>query len=172
VHSHSIAWSLAAFALVGFTFGAQNVSAADLRVACPAKDLTAGTSTPLPDPWWSTDQSGRLSRVEVLRMGRGQILVCHYDLNGIEWSVQRRPPDKAPFCTTSGLAFTCSRRQASAGSEDLCRLRPDPGPCKASYRRYYYDAGARQCRSFTWGGCDGTVPFDSQRACESTCLSR
>jgi hypothetical protein len=35
--------------------------------------------------------------------------------------------------------------------------------------RYYFDNKEGKCKEFLWGGCDGTVPFDSLDVCESTC---
>lgn len=46
-----------------------------------------------------------------------------------------------------------------------CDLKPDPGPCFAAFRRYYYDKEAQECKEFIWGGCDGTVPFDTMEEC-------
>ena len=40
---------------------------------------------------------------------------------------------------------------------DRCNLQPDPGPCRALFTKYYYDKEAKQCKSFTYGGCDGMV---------------
>jgi hypothetical protein len=51
-----------------------------------------------------------------------------------------------------------------------CRVKPDPGPCKARFERYYYDEERRACRPFFWGGCEGAVPFETAQACEQACL--
>lgn len=50
-----------------------------------------------------------------------------------------------------------------------CRLKPDPGPCKAAIEKYYYDPVDKECKPFTWGGCHGIVPFDFIEECQ-TCL--
>jgi len=48
-----------------------------------------------------------------------------------------------------------------------CALEPDPGNCKASFPRYYYDRVEKMCKEFIWGGCGGTVPFDSINECKA-----
>ena len=52
-----------------------------------------------------------------------------------------------------------------------CRMKPDPGPCMALFHAGYYDEIAGACRSFTYGGCGGTVPFETQDACKRICES-
>ncbi|MFB3819446.1 MAG: BPTI/Kunitz domain-containing protein, partial [Candidatus Methylomirabilales bacterium] len=51
-----------------------------------------------------------------------------------------------------------------------CGMKPDPGPCKARFERYYFDEKSRACRPFFWGGCEGAVPFETAEACEQACL--
>ncbi len=46
-----------------------------------------------------------------------------------------------------------------------CDLEPAPGPCFAAFRRYYYDREEQKCKEFIWGGCNGTVPFETMEAC-------
>ena len=53
-----------------------------------------------------------------------------------------------------------------------CARRPDPGPCKANDERYFYDQSFGRCRSFSWGGCDGVVPFQTLRDCIAACEGR
>lgn len=55
------------------------------------------------------------------------------------------------------------------GGPPECELEPDPGDCDANFTRYYYDAELGECMEFTWGGCEGVVPFDSWLACDATC---
>jgi len=50
-----------------------------------------------------------------------------------------------------------------------CRMKPDPGSCMALFRRGYYDGLAGTCRSFTYGGCGGSVPFETESACKRVC---
>ena len=46
-----------------------------------------------------------------------------------------------------------------------CDLEPDSGPCFAAFRRYYFDREEQECKEFIWGGCNGTVPFETLEAC-------
>ena len=48
-----------------------------------------------------------------------------------------------------------------------CDIEPDGGPCKASFSRYYFDKTEGKCLEFIWGGCDGSVPFETLEACEA-----
>ncbi|WP_089725467.1 BPTI/Kunitz domain-containing protein [Candidatus Thiosymbion oneisti] len=50
-----------------------------------------------------------------------------------------------------------------------CLDKPDPGPCKASVIRYFYDYRSDRCYGFRYGGCGGWVPFETLAACEETC---
>ncbi|XP_064464442.1 U-actitoxin-Avd3f-like isoform X2 [Ornithodoros turicata] len=36
-----------------------------------------------------------------------------------------------------------------------CTASPDPGPCKAHVRRYYFNATSGRCEEFIYGGCYG-----------------
>lgn len=50
-----------------------------------------------------------------------------------------------------------------------CGLVPDPGLCKAAIPKFYFDQFTQRCRDFIWGGCGGTVPFDTRKECRSVC---
>lgn len=47
-----------------------------------------------------------------------------------------------------------------------CQLEPDGGPCNAAFPRYYFDRETQECKEFIWGGCNGTVPFETMEACK------
>ena len=49
---------------------------------------------------------------------------------------------------------------------DKCNLEPDPGNCFAHIPKYYFDKEEGKCKEFIWGGCNGTVPFDTLEECE------
>lgn len=53
---------------------------------------------------------------------------------------------------------------------DRCKLRPDPGPCKGLFEKYYFDATKGSCEVFFYGGCGGVVPFETMEECESLCI--
>jgi len=50
-----------------------------------------------------------------------------------------------------------------------CSLIPDPGPCRASIPRYFFNQQIKQCEEFTWGGCFGVVPFETMQECIDCC---
>jgi hypothetical protein len=54
---------------------------------------------------------------------------------------------------------------------ERCGLKPERGPCKAMFDKYFFDAGTNKCKQFTYGGCDGVVPFETQEECEKACVS-
>lgn len=64
-----------------------------------------------------------------------------------------------------GCATKCYEMPAA------CDLTPDPGPCEALIPKYYYDKESGKCKEFDWGGCGGTVPFDSMEECKA-CLGK
>ena len=51
-------------------------------------------------------------------------------------------------------------------SIESCSLIPNPGPCFAAIEAFYFDQETQQCVSFTWGGCNGVVPFTTLEDCE------
>ena len=57
-----------------------------------------------------------------------------------------------------------------APADTRCTLRPEPGPCKGLFKKFYYDPARNVCRSFIYGGCQGVVPFAEQQECERTCV--
>lgn len=50
-------------------------------------------------------------------------------------------------------------------SNESCTLIPDPGPCFAAVEAFYFNTQIQQCSSFTWGGCNGVVPFTTIEDC-------
>ena len=50
-----------------------------------------------------------------------------------------------------------------------CLAKPDPGPCRARKKAFYYDYETDTCQQFIYGGCKGKVPFETLGACKSTC---
>ncbi|PXF48564.1 Isoinhibitor K [Gracilariopsis chorda] len=48
-----------------------------------------------------------------------------------------------------------------------CTWLPDPGPCRAFFRRYYYNNQTHTCQVFVHGGCDGRVPFRTSQQCQA-----
>ena len=52
---------------------------------------------------------------------------------------------------------------------DRCSLIPSPGPCEAAIEKFYFNAETGKCQAFYWGGCEGTVPFESLEECGQAC---
>lgn len=51
-----------------------------------------------------------------------------------------------------------------------CEQPPESGRCRASHTRWWFDERGGTCKAFIWGGCDGSVPFETLEACQSQCL--
>lgn len=54
-------------------------------------------------------------------------------------------------------------------SSKSCELLPDAGRCKAAFKKYYFDQATQSCQEFTWGGCGGTIPFETLEDCKHSC---
>ena len=69
------------------------------------------------------------------------------------------------------MLFYCGATNVNdALSGNPCLLILDSGPCRAMVEKYYFDADVETCLSFMWGGCKGTVPFDTLAECEEECM--
>ncbi len=76
--------------------------------------------------------------------------------------------------------FVCEYEDETTGSSGICRedtqldpscnLLPDAGPCKAAISKYYFDISRDSCTEFTWGGCEGIIPFETFETCEQICV--
>ncbi|CAK9304570.1 unnamed protein product [Gordionus sp. m RMFG-2023] len=65
-------------------------------------------------------------------------------------------------------SIACS--SASPPVEDICLLPKDVGPCKAAFKRWYYNSMKRKCLEFIYGGCKGNSNnFTSLKICKKTC---
>ncbi|KAM3608110.1 uncharacterized protein V6R79_019169 [Siganus canaliculatus] len=54
---------------------------------------------------------------------------------------------------------------------ELCALKNDAGPCRASLPRFFFNVDSGLCELFEYGGCGGNDNnFISQEACEETCV--
>lgn len=62
------------------------------------------------------------------------------------------------------LQYGCKK---DCSSNSNCNLEPDPGVCEAYFPKYYFDQEAQTCKEFIWGGCEGTVPFETLEDCEA-----
>ncbi|XP_072145614.1 uncharacterized protein [Dermacentor andersoni] len=54
---------------------------------------------------------------------------------------------------------------------DPCEQSAAPGPCRGSYKRFYYDRQDNQCKRFKYGGCQGNANnFASEEECSERCV--
>ncbi|XP_028274757.1 kunitz-type protease inhibitor 2 [Parambassis ranga] len=58
----------------------------------------------------------------------------------------------------------------TSGEKAHCLLTSDPGPCRAAFPMYYYNANAGTCQLFLYGGCRGNENrYESVEECMSSC---
>ncbi|MBL6644968.1 MAG: BPTI/Kunitz domain-containing protein [Flavobacteriales bacterium] len=62
-------------------------------------------------------------------------------------------------------AFLFAGPERVLAQDDPCTLLPDPGPCEAAIPAWYFDQEFGACTPFSWGGCAGTVPFETLEDC-------
>ena len=64
----------------------------------------------------------------------------------------------------SSLALSsCNKKDCN--NPDACSLEPDAGICEAYFPKFYYDTDSKTCKEFIWGGCNGTIPFETLEQC-------
>ncbi|BFZ15284.1 hypothetical protein BsWGS_18323 [Bradybaena similaris] len=52
-----------------------------------------------------------------------------------------------------------------------CSDKPEAGPCRASFKRYYFSKTTMECHTFVYGGCQGNENnFHTLRDCNLACL--
>lgn len=73
--------------------------------------------------------------------------------------------------TSSESSGPMESSSTSGEPDDPCMLVPDPGQCDAAFPRWYFDPATQRCTEFTWGGCDGVVPFEDATTCSLACES-
>ena len=83
--------------------------------------------------------------------------------NGYRYCVN---PETVPSLHERGWA---TKANLAGESSRMCYVEYDPGSCEAAIEKYYFDGGSGTCKSFTWGGCDGKVPFDTMGMCQGLC---
>jgi hypothetical protein len=55
-------------------------------------------------------------------------------------------------------------------SIDVCSQPLEPGPCRGSYPRFYYDGDLGECQQFLYSGCHGNRNrFSSASECANVC---
>ena len=66
------------------------------------------------------------------------------------------------------VQYGCKKEYAEKEhvKNNSCDLKPNSGNCYAYIPKYYFDKDECKCKEFTWGGCEGTVPFDTIEECK------
>lgn len=55
-------------------------------------------------------------------------------------------------------------------SAEKCLDKPDPGPCRAAFKSFYYNPDAGSCQEFFYGGCRGNKNrYESWAECMDNC---
>ena len=69
-----------------------------------------------------------------------------------------------------------SRRCGSGPGSDqrqVCQQEKQVGPCRGTFKRWYYDTNSKQCREFFFGGCRGNSNnFIKYEDCDKRCQQR
>jgi len=61
---------------------------------------------------------------------------------------------------------------AQPDQPDLCSMKMDMGPCRATIQRWYFSAENGICKEFTYGGCAGNDNnFVSETKCRERCIT-
>jgi len=106
-------WAVTKLALLIFALAAasgqrnkaQNANPND--IPCPVAEVRTDITTPLPKPWRTTPQKGKLQSVEIQVIGGEKTLVCRYWAYGTQVSVMRSFPEGVHDCKASGSKFEC-----------------------------------------------------------------
>jgi esterase len=67
------------------------------------------------------------------------------------------------------LGCAAAEPAGQPAAQARCEQPPDGGPCKAAIERFYFDRARGICRAFDWGGCAGSMPFETIEPCRQTC---
>lgn len=57
--------------------------------------------------------------------------------------------------------------------EEKCVVPSDSGPCRASFRMFFFEASSQSCQPFIYGGCRGNLNrYGSEEECMSVCSTK
>jgi hypothetical protein len=86
----------------------------------------------------------------------------------------RRPTAAKVLIAVLALAG-CSGGEESVRPDELpvaCVAKAQPGRCRGSIPKVYYDYRENRCKTFYWGGCGGFVPYQTMDECRQQCEGR
>ncbi|MCA9657861.1 MAG: BPTI/Kunitz domain-containing protein [Myxococcales bacterium] len=72
-----------------------------------------------------------------------------------------------PMTTDGSTTGTTGGTTTDGG--DACSLMYDIGPCDGAFPRYWFNPESSMCEEFSWGGCEGVVPFEDLKSCQDAC---
>lgn len=64
-----------------------------------------------------------------------------------------------------------NKQQNDKKLQERCNLKPEGGPCKGLFWKYYFNPKTGKCEEFVHGGCEGVVPFETKEECQKECTS-
>jgi hypothetical protein len=59
--------------------------------------------------------------------------------------------------------------QSSTKTDSRCSQKHSSGMCRGFFTKYYFDQESKECKKFVWGGCGGSVPFETLKECQKSC---
>lgn len=71
--------------------------------------------------------------------------------------------------TTSLVLSGCVFKLEQKNTQSNCGMKPETGQCRAAIKKYFFDQASLTCQEFTWGGCGGSVPFETLEDCQYSC---
>ncbi|ORX88747.1 hypothetical protein K493DRAFT_341091 [Basidiobolus meristosporus CBS 931.73] len=86
-----------------------------------------------------------------------------------------------PFRSVSDCQKTCAGEESKPepmpepepepkhDKPKVCYRKGETGPCRAAIPAWQFNMKTGKCEKFTYGGCDGFVPFRSVSDCQKTC---
>ncbi len=71
--------------------------------------------------------------------------------------------------TLTGCAGGIAKGATKADLPVSCVVTPVSGSCRGSQVGFYYDYRDDRCKPFSYGGCQGRVPFPTLQRCVEFC---
>nr|XP_022311783.1 eppin-like isoform X4 [Crassostrea virginica] len=96
---------------------------------------------------------------------------CRY--NGRRYRIGESFPssDGCNTCTCGvGGQVSCTEKACLQPIKDVCSQPKVVGPCRAAFRRFWYNRRTNQCERFIYGGCRGNENnFETLQECQTRC---